>query len=129
MAKLVCTGASLTCTMGATPATFTSTTVKVKVQGMQAGTITDFAPMTNITTFGMCISLANPMVASATSAAQGVLTPQACIPVTTSPWSPGSVTVKIEQKVALHDISTCQCTWLGTISVSNPSNICFDVPE
>ena len=127
-AFLVCTGASLTCTFGVTPASFTSSTIKVKVQGMQAGTITDFAPMVNIGTFGMCLSLANPMVLSATTAAQGVLTPQACIPVTTSSWSPGSPTIKIEGKVALNQTSTCMCTWAGSISVSNPSNICCKIP-
>ncbi len=129
MAKLVITGASITCTFGAAPATFSSSTIKVKCMNQPAGTIQDFAPMMNIPTFGMCLSLANPMVASATSAAQGVLTPQACIPVTTSPWSPGCATVLIENKPALNDVSTCMCTWAGSISVSNPGQVCCDVPD
>ena len=80
---------------------------------MMAATIQDFAPNVNIMPFGMCTTLSNPQVAAATSAALGVLTPQPCIPVTTSPWSPGSATVQINGAPALTATSMCQCAWGG----------------
>ena len=57
--------------------------------GPLAATIMDYAPLVNILPFGMCSSLANPSVASATAAALGVLTPMPCIPVIPAPWVPG----------------------------------------
>jgi hypothetical protein len=90
----------------------------VMAMSMPVATITDFAPMVNIPTFGMCSSLANPEVASATAAALGVLTPMPCVPVTTSPWAPGSAVVTISGVPALSQESTCQCTWGGTITIT-----------
>ena len=55
----------------------------------------DNKPFVNILPFGMCMSLANPMVAAATAAALGALTPMPCIPVTPAPWVPGSPTVLV----------------------------------
>jgi len=86
---------------------------------MPAATIMDFAPMENIPTFAMCMSPANPEVAAATSAAQGVLTPMPCVPVTVAPWSPGSATVTIGEIPALTDDSTCTCAWGGMISIGS----------
>ncbi len=128
MPLLVCTGATIACTFGAAPSTFNSTTMKVKVSNMPAGTIMDFVPNSNIPPFGMCMTPSNPTVAAATAAAQGVLTPMPCIPVTTSPWAPGSVTVMVENKVALNNTSTCMCTWGGVISVTNPGQVCCTIP-
>jgi hypothetical protein len=75
----------------------------------------------NIPTFGMCTSLANPQVAAATTAAQGVLTPQPCVPAIVSQWVPGSVTSVINGLPVLTNNSTCTCAWLGTITVVAPS--------
>jgi uncharacterized Zn-binding protein involved in type VI secretion len=86
--------------------------------GAPAANIMDFIPMTNIMTFGMCMSIANPTVASATAAALGVLTPMPCIPVTTSPWAPGSATVMIGGMPALNNTSMCMCNWGGQISIT-----------
>src|SRR5258707_1323435 len=117
----VVSGAALACTFGAAPATLTVLPVnRVSCGGMPAATIMDFVPMTNIGSFGMCLSLANPQVAAATSAAMGVLTPQPCIPVTTSPWAPGGVGVMIGGQPVLDNISTCMCTWAGVITVVSP---------
>jgi Domain of unknown function (DUF4280) len=115
---LVVTGGTLTCTMGAMPATFAATGVTVQ-GGTPAGVVTDIS-MASIPTFGMCMSPANPQVAAATSAAMGVLTPQPCIPVIASPWAPGSLKVTINEVPALDSTSTCMCTWAGTITVSSP---------
>ena len=90
MPALVVAGAAMTCTFGAAPATLAVLPAnRVTGEGPPAATVNDMVPMTNIPTFGMCSSLANPQVASATSAASGALTPQPCIPVTSGPWAPG----------------------------------------
>jgi hypothetical protein len=80
---------------------------------------TDFS-VTNIPTFGMCQSMANPTVASATAAAMGVLTPMPCIPVIAAPWTPGGQ-VKVMNMPALINNAKCMCNWGGQISVVNPS--------
>ena len=64
--------------------------------------------------------MANPQVASATAAAQGVLTPQPCLPMTTAPWSPGAPTTLVGGNPALTDSSMCLCTWGGQISIVSP---------
>jgi hypothetical protein len=84
--------------------------------------------MTNIPTFGMCSCLGNPEVASATTAAQGVLTPQACTPVTTSPWDPGAATVTIGGQPALDNVSTVECEWGGVITITNAGQETITIP-
>jgi uncharacterized Zn-binding protein involved in type VI secretion len=105
--------------MGAAPASLVATSAPtVTVGGMPAATIMDFAPMENIPTFGMCMSLANPQVAAATAAALGVLTPQPCIPNTAAPWTPGSPTVTFGGNPVLVNDDMCTCMWAGEISIS-----------
>jgi hypothetical protein len=116
MGNLVCTGAALQCSFGTTPATFAASGTQASA-GTSAGVVTDVAAA-NVATFGMCMSMSNPQVASATASAQGVLTPQPCQPVL-SPWSPGSAQVTIGQVSALDDASQCNCTWGGAVTVSD----------
>src|SRR5689334_15057821 len=104
MSKLVVDGATLKCDQG----TSTGSLAVLPLQGTSAdekpgATVDDYVPMLNIPTFGMCQTQSNPQVAAATSAAQGVLTPQPCVPVTTSAWSPGSSIVTINGIKALTD--------------------------
>ncbi|HEV2320702.1 MAG TPA: DUF4280 domain-containing protein [Verrucomicrobiae bacterium] len=121
MGQLVVNGAMMACTFGAAPATLIATSAPTATAGGQpAATIMDFAPMTNIPTFGMCSSIANPQVAAATAAALGVLTPQPCIPNTVAPWTPGSPTVTIGGNPALTSDCMCSCLWAGEISITNP---------
>jgi hypothetical protein len=96
--------------------------------GAPAANIMDFKPNVNIMPFGMCQSMANPQVASATAAAQGVLTPMPCMPVTTSPWAPGSPMVMIANQPALNDSSICNCAWAGVIKVNSPGQVMTQVP-
>jgi hypothetical protein len=84
--------------------------------GGAVGVVNDTAAA-NVPPFGMCQSLSNPQVASATSAASGTLTPQPCQPVL-SPWSPGSARVTIAQVSALDESCQCTCTWGGVVTVS-----------
>jgi hypothetical protein len=117
----VVNGAMLMCTFGAAPGTLTVLPAsRVLVEGQPAASIMDMTPMVNITGFGMCMSPSNPQVAAATAAALGVLTPQPCIPATTSPWTPGAAQTMVGGQPALTSASTCMCTWGGVISVSNP---------
>jgi len=116
MPDLVCSGASLQCSMGTTPAAFAASGTEVTATGA-GGVVTDITPE-NVPGFGMCTSLANPQVASATSAAGGTLTPQPCLPVLT-PWTPGSERVNLAGPAALDDASTCSCQWGGVITVGS----------
>ncbi len=113
----VSTGAAVACTFGAAPAEFTASSVDVAAT-TSAGVITDVSPE-NIPTFGMCTSLANPTVATATAAASGVLVPQPCVPEL-SPWTPGAARVTINAISALDDSSQCICAYGGVITVSFP---------
>lgn len=123
------TTAMMMCTFGAAPAVLNATSAPTTmVGGMPAATIMDFAPMANIPTFGMCMSIANPEVASATAAALGVLTPMPCVPATAAPWAPGAPTVTIGGFPALDNTSKCMCTWAGVISITFPGQVTTEVP-
>lgn len=129
MPEQVVTGAMMMCTFGAAPASLIATSAPTTtVGGTPAATIMDFAPMDNIPTFGVCQSLANPEVAAATAAALGVLTPMPCVPVTSSPWVPGTPTVTIGGFPALDNTSRCTCDWAGEISITMPGQFSTEVP-
>ncbi len=120
MAQQVVMGATLQCSFGAAPSSLIAIPKgpPIIVEGKQAATILDFAPIVNILPFGMCSSPANPSVASATAAAWGVLTPMPCVPVIPAPWVPGSPTVLIYNFPALNNNSKCFCTWGGVIQIT-----------
>lgn len=123
MGNFVTTGAMLQCSFGMAPTTLAITVpMRPKCMNMLMATVMDMAPGVNIPTFGMCQSLSNPTVASATSAAMGVLTPMPCVPVITAPWTPGSAQVKVMNMPALTDNSKCVCAFGGNISITNPGN-------
>ena len=125
----VVNGAQLACTFGTSPSTLTVLPVnRTSIDNQPEATVQDFVPMLNIMPFGMCVTPSNPQVAAATAAALGVLTPQPCIPVTTSPWTPGAVTVEIAFQTALDNLSVCTCMWGGVISVTNPGQTTTEVP-
>jgi hypothetical protein len=128
MANLVCMGAMISCSFGAAPGTLVVLPTNKVLTGMPAATIMDHVPMLNILPFGMCSSPANPMVAAATAAALGVLTPMPCIPMTSAPWVPGSPTVLIANFPALNNSSKLMCTWAGIISISVAGQFTTAVP-
>ncbi len=119
--KLVVLGAKLKCDQGTAPADLGVIPGMATADDKPVATVMDFLPMVNIPGFGMCKTQANPQVASATTAAQGVLTPQPCIPVVTAPWSPGSSLSTVDDKKLLTDDSTCKCMWAGEISITDPA--------
>ena len=121
MPPLVVMGAMLQCSFGVAPSSLVITPENMtNGLNLPAATIMDNVPIKNILPFGMCSSIANPTVASATSAALGVLTPMPCIPVTSAPWTPGAVKTMIKGKPALHAGCTCMCNWAGVITITNP---------
>lgn len=128
MGFLVCNGASLQCSFGLTPGTLVILPTNKVNATMPAATIMDNKPFVNIVPFGMCNSMANPAVASATAAALGVLTPMPCTPVTPAPWAPGSPTVLIANQPALNNNSTLMCAYGGVIQIIYSGQVQTQVP-
>ncbi|HYW09817.1 MAG TPA: DUF4280 domain-containing protein [Longimicrobium sp.] len=124
----VCMGAMMQCSFGVAPSSLVVLPVNRTLTGTPAATIMDFAPMVNIPPFGMCNSPSNPMVAAATAAALGVLTPMPCIPVTPAPWVVGSPTVLIGSLPALNNSSKLMCAWGGVIQITSPGQTATMVP-
>lgn len=108
----------MSCTFGAAPATLNATPMAIVTAMTQVGTIMNFTPMADIPTFGMCSSIANPMVAAATAAALGVLTPMPCIPMTVTPWITGSTAVFTGGFPTLDSSCKAMCMWAGVISIT-----------
>ncbi|WP_300813281.1 DUF4280 domain-containing protein [uncultured Bacteroides sp.] len=124
MAKYVCMGATLKCTFGQTPSTLSVIVpLRPMIQNKPKATIMDYVPMVNVMPFGMCTSLSNPTVASATSAAMGVLTPMPCVPVIVAPWAPGGKQM-ITNMPALLDNCKLMCAYGGNISINMPGHTC-----
>lgn len=128
MGMLVVNGAQCQCSFGAAPSALTIVQPTCQGQNMPVATIMDNKPMVNIMPFGMCSSMSNPQVASATSAAMGVLTPMPCVPVISAPWAPGSTTVTIDNNPALNNSSKATCNWGGVIQIVNPGTTTVQVP-
>ncbi len=129
MPPVVVNAAMLSCTMGLGPPMPLTAVPKgppVTAGGQPVATIVDTIPMANIPMFGMCNSPANPAVIAATAAALGVHTPMPCVPVPAGPWAPGSAKVVMGGVPVLTAGSTCQCTWLGTISIGMPGQVTVD---
>ena len=123
MGVVVVTGAMLQCSFGSTPANLNVTSQnKVLVEGKPVATIKDTGAIINITSCGMCSSLANPQVAAATAAALGVLTPQPCIPSTTGCWIASQTKCIASGVPVLTNDSRLICAYGGVISIVNPGS-------
>lgn len=121
--------AQLACSQGTAPSALVVLPVNRVFSGNQpAANIMDHKPMVNVLPFGMCRSLANPTVAAATSAAQGVLTPMPCVPNTPAPWTPGATTVLLANAPSLDNTCKLACVWAGTISVVSPGQATHVIP-
>jgi hypothetical protein len=118
----VTTGSAIACTMGAVPSAL-KTTPGPALATTPLCTIMDFKPQVNIATFGACSSTLNPAVQAATAAKAGAFTPAPCVPATTTPWTPGSLTSRINGMAVLTDASTCKCQWAGVIAVTTPAQV------
>ena len=70
MPPLANTGTVMMCSFGVAPSSLIALQAPTTMAGgPPAATIMDHKPIANIPPFGMCLSLANPMVASATAVA------------------------------------------------------------
>jgi hypothetical protein len=118
----------LQCSFGNAPSTLMVLPANRTLGSMPYANIMDNKPMVNVLPFGMCSSLANPTVASATAAAAGALTPMPCVPFIVAPWAPGSPTVLIGNMPALNNTSKCMCNWGGVIQINNPGQMTVQVP-
>lgn len=101
---------------------------RVFTNQMPDANIMDHIPMVNIMPFGMCQSIANPVVAAATAAALGALTPMPCIPATPAPWVPGAPTVLLGNFPALDNVSQLMCLWAGVITFTDAGEATVEVP-
>lgn len=129
MPMQVCMGAMMQCSFGVAPSSLVVLPInRVFTNQVPDANIMDHIPMVNIMPFGMCSSPANPMVASATAAALGVLTPMPCIPNTPAPWAPGATTVLLANFPSLDNVSTLQCIWGGVITFTNPGEETVLIP-
>lgn len=124
----VAMGANLQCSFGAAPSALVVLPANRVMTGTPAANIMDGKPMVNILPFGVCNCPANPMVAAATAAALGVLTPMPCIPVTAAPWAPGAPTVMVGGMPALQNSSKLMCNWGGVIQILVPGQTTVMVP-
>ncbi|WP_432666853.1 DUF4280 domain-containing protein [Wukongibacter baidiensis] len=128
MGFLVTNGAMLQCSFGVAPSSLMVLPTNKVMATTPAATIMDNKPMVNILPFGMCNSISNPTVASATAAALGVLTPMPCIPNIAAPWAPGCPTVLIGGNPALNNSSKLMCMWGGVIQIVQPTQMQTMVP-
>ena len=116
------TGAQCMCTFGTAPCSLQVTSqMTCLAEGKPIGTIQDMQPYVNLQPFGMCTSLANPAVASATAAAFGVLTPQPCTMVPAGTWIPSNPKVLVGGKPCLTNEATMMCgLGAGSIRITVP---------
>jgi Domain of unknown function (DUF4280) len=125
----VCMGANMMCSFGMAPSQLVVLpTNMVNTNMVPDANIMDYIPMVNIMPFGMCMSPANPMVAAATAAAMGVLTPMPCIPMTQNPWVAGAPTVNLGFFPTLDNISMLMCNWGGVIQFMDAGEFTVNVP-
>jgi hypothetical protein len=125
----VCMGAKMQCTFGMAPSTLVVLPLNTTFTNqMPDANIMDHIPMLNIMPFGMCQSPSNPVVAAATAAALGVLTPMPCIPATPAPWVAGAPTVLLGNQPTLDNVSTLNCIWGGVITFTDAGEETVQVP-
>ena len=117
--EYVVMGATLKCSQGNASSKLVVLPVhRVQLKGKCRANIGDGKPFVNVLPFGMCQSMANPSVASATAAAQGVLTPMPCTPVCTM-WMGGKTDVLIDNMPALLNSDKLVCSFAGMIEISD----------
>lgn len=122
MRRLVVDGAKIRCSQGTLPSVLVVLPDSpVSTDDKPTASVQDHKPQRNIITFGQCRSLKNPSVASATASSAGVLSPQPCVPATTTPWEPGAPFAVVDEVKILSSDSTCKCEYEGVIDILDPN--------
>jgi hypothetical protein len=116
-------GATMMCSFGVAPSALIVIPAGRPIGATPFANISDSKPFVNVPPFGMCSSPANPVVAAATAAALGVLTPMPCVPNTPAPWLPGIPTVLVGNLPALDMTCKLMCAWGGVIQIVNPGQV------
>lgn len=124
MSEQVYGGATIRCSFGLTVSRLLVMPTPAAAADVLGGgfpaNILDNQPHLNVPPFGMCTCPGNPLVAAAMAAQMGAPTPQACIPVTASPWVPGDPTNMVRGQPGLTAGSSCFCAYGGVITVVSP---------
>ena len=121
-------GAMMQCSFGAAPSSLVVLPANLVTTTTPAANIMDHQPIVNIPPFGTCSSMSNPVVAAATAAALGALTPMPCVPLTTAPWVVGAPTVLIANMPTLNNSSKLMCNWGGVIQFTAPGQATTQTP-
>ena len=124
----VCAGAQMMCSFGTAPSVLNVLPLNRVMAATPVAGMMDHVPFLNVAPFGQCNSMSNPMVAAATAAALGTLTPMPCIPVTVSPWVGSPPNVAIGTFPVLDSDATLNCMWGGVITITNPAMVGVMVP-
>ena len=121
MSASVVRGATMQCSFGSAPSTLNvSSAARVLIEGQPAAVISDAATDVNLPPFGTCWSLTNPLVASATAAADDILTPMPCVPAVVGTWIPVAPRTVIAGQPALVAGAICACAYGGLIGLLVP---------
>lgn len=119
MGQPVVTGGKAMCSMGPGGMFNISAMGNVMIENKPILTTKDTVPFMNVSPAGvMCQSMANPMVASATAAAMGVLTPQPCVPNFVGMWLPGTINCKCKFMGLVDSSCSLMCAYAGKLSIT-----------
>lgn len=120
MGEIVINGAEIKCVYGSKSSyLMTASQTKCIVGGQPAATIKDVQTTESVAPFGMCSSMSNPQVATATAA--GVLTPQPCTMVPAGTWVNLTSKLLLEGKPCLFSDAALGCSvGAGAISIVSP---------
>ncbi|MDR1322131.1 MAG: DUF4280 domain-containing protein [Gracilibacteraceae bacterium] len=119
MGIAVVSGATYVCSFGTAPGTLKAAKAGVLAGGMPAATISDAVPLASVSPCGLCTTVSNPLVASATAAALGVLTPQPCIPAPVGTWIGGKGPL-ISGTPGLSGEAKLLCAYGGSLTIVSP---------
>lgn len=118
MTKAVLQGDFCKCTSGDAPCRLKVTDGERMTYDGKAIAVKTDAKITNLSTFGLCSNLSNPIVAQATAAAQGVLTPMQCVPVLPGIWENTVSQLIVDNQPVVGESSYVTCRYGGCISIS-----------
>ncbi|MEQ9625731.1 DUF4280 domain-containing protein [Coleofasciculus chthonoplastes] len=114
MARQVCSGAILECSLGSNPSVLTVPPDYRVFAINPAANIQDNKPGVNFPPFGVCVNIGGP-----------------CVPVTPNPWKLGGKPVKIGSGaiLTLTEADTLICQFGGVIKVIDPGQSCVCIDQ